>query len=157
MEELLARFKLTDIIIMLTLLIVGAEKLIKAIDWLRARFRKSYDEENTLKEEVEDLNKSYEKKEKVVDEGFAKVNARIDKICDLVDMLVESDKESIKAYITERHHFFVRERKWIDYHSMDCLERRFAIYEREHGNSFVEDLMNDLRQLPKMPIDQNEV
>ena len=156
MEELLARFELTDIIIMLTLLIVGAEKLIKAIDWLRARFRKSYDEENTLKEEVEDLNKFYEEK-KVVDEGFAKVNERIDKICDLVDMLVESDKESIKAYITERHHFFVQERKWIDYHSMDCLERRFAIYEREHGNSFVEDLMNDLRQLPKMPIDQNEV
>ena len=154
MEELLARFELTDIIIMLTLLIVGAEKLIKAIDWLRARFRKSYDEENTLKEEVEDLNKFYEEK-KVVDEGFAKVNARIDKICDLVDMLVESDKESINAYITERHHFFVQERKWIDYHSMDCLERRFAIYEREHGNSFVEDLMNDLRQLPKMPIDQN--
>ena len=156
MEELLARFELTDIIIMLTLLIVGAEKLIKAIDWLRARFRKSYDEENTLKEEVEDLNKFYEEK-KVVDEGFAKVNERIDKICDLVDMLVESDKESIKAYITERHHFFVQERKWIDYHSMDCLERRFSIYEREHGNSFVEDLMNDLRQLPKMPIDQNEV
>ena len=154
MEELLARFELTDIIIMLTMLIVGAEKLIKAIDWLRARFRKSYDEENTLKEEVEDLNKFYEEK-KVVDEGFAKVNERIDKICDLVDMLVESDKESIKAYITERHHFFVQERKWIDYHSMDCLERIFAIYEREHGNSFVEDLMNDLRQLPKMPIDQN--
>ena len=154
MEELLARFELTDIIIMLTMLIVGAEKLIKAIDWLRARFRKSYDEENTLKEEVEDLNKFYEEK-KVVDEGFAKVNERIDKICDLVDMLVESDKESIKAYITERHHFFVQERKWIDYHSMDCLERRFSIYEREHGNSFVEDLMNDLRQLPKMPIDQN--
>lgn len=155
MEELLARFELTDIIIMLTLLIVGAEKLIKAIDWLRARFRKSYDDEHTLKEKVEDLNKFYEEK-KVVDEGFAKVNARIDKICGLVDMLVESDKESIKAYITERHHFFVQERKWIDYHSMDCLERRFAIYEREHGNSFVEDLMNDLRQLPKMPIDQNE-
>lgn len=154
MEELLARFELTDIIIMLTLLIVGAEKLIKAIDWLRARFRKSYDEENTLKEEVEDLNKFYEEK-KVVDEGFAKVNERIDKICDLVDMLVESDKESIKAYITERHHFFVQERKWIDYHSMDCLERRFSIYEREHGNSFVEDLMNDLRQLPKMPINQS--
>lgn len=156
MEELLARFELTDIIIMLTLLIVGAEKLIKAIDWLRARFRKSYDEENTLREEVEDLNKFYEEK-KVVDEGFAKVNERIDKICDLVDMLVESDKESIKAYITERHHFFVQERKWIDYHSMDCLERRFSIYEREHGNSFVEDLMNDLRQLPKMPIDQDEI
>lgn len=154
MEELLARFELTDIIIMLTLLIVGAEKLIKAIDWLRARFRKSYDEENSLKEEVEDLNKFYEEK-KVVDEGFAKVNERIDKVCDLVDMLVESDKESIKAYITERHHFFVQELKWIDYHSMDCLERRFSIYEREHGNSFVEDLMNDLRQLPKMPIDQN--
>lgn len=153
MEELLARFELTDIIIMITLLILGSEKLIKAFDWLRARFRKSYEEETHLKEEVEDLNKFYDEKEKV-DSGFEQVNARIDSICDLVNMLVESDKESIKAYITERHHFFVQERKWIDYHSMDCLERRFAIYEREHGNSFVEDLMNEIRQLPKIPIDQ---
>ena len=156
MEELLARFELTDIIIMIVLLILGSEKLIKAFDWLRARFIKSYDEENSLEEKVEDLNKFYDEKEKV-DSGFEEVDTRINSICDLVNMLVESDKERIKAHITERHHFFVYERKWIDYHSMDCLERMFAIYTREHGNSFVEDLMNDLRQLPKMPIDQDEI
>ena len=47
------------------------------------------------------------------------------------------DKEDIKAFITLQHHKFVYEQEWIDDYSMECLEKRFAIYEREHGNSFV--------------------
>ena len=34
---------------------------------------------------------------------------------------------------------------------MECIEKRFAIYEREHGNSFVKGLMNEIRALPKRP------
>lgn len=66
-------------------------------------------------------------------------------------MLIESDKEDIKAFITGQHHYFIYGKGWIDDYSMECLEKRFAIYEREHGNSFVEGLMNEIRALPKRP------
>lgn len=69
-------------------------------------------------------------------------------------MLIESDKESIKAYATERHHFFVYEQGWIDNYSLECLERRFVIYQHENGNSFVEGLMDEIRALPKQPPEQ---
>ena len=36
---------------------------------------------------------------------------------------------------------------------MECIEKRFAIYEKEHGNSFVKGLMYELRALPKRPPD----
>ena len=68
-----------------------------------------------------------------------------------IELLTESDKEDIKAFITNQHHHFVYQQEWIDDYSMECLEKRFAVYEREHGNSFVLGLMNEIRALPKRP------
>ena len=87
----------------------------------------------------------------VFDKEFKEADDRFKKIEDSIEMLIESDKEDIKAFITLQHHKFVYEQEWIDDYSMECLEKRFAIYEREHGNSFVLGLMNELRALPKRP------
>jgi hypothetical protein len=67
------------------------------------------------------------------------------------DILIESDKDDIKAYITREYHYFVEEKKWIDKFSLDCIEKRYAHYVDEGGNSFILDLMNELRKLPKQP------
>jgi hypothetical protein len=64
-------------------------------------------------------------------------------------MLIDSDKDDIKAFITREHHYFCYQKGWVDDYSLDCVERRYAHYEQEGGNSFVEDLMKDLRKLPK--------
>jgi len=101
-----------------------------------------------MQEDIEDLNKFYQEKE-VVDRGFENINR-------LIAMLIESDREAIKAYITEQHHRFVYEVGWIDDYSLDCLEKRYSIYEREEGNSFVLGLMNELRDLPKIPPNEIE-
>ena len=63
--------------------------------------------------------------------------------------MVESDKDDIKAWITEKHHFYCYEKRHIDDYSLDCIEKRYAHYQDEGGNSFVEDLMKDIRKLPK--------
>ena len=70
---------------------------------------------------------------------------------DKIDMLIESDKDDIKAYITSKHHHFCYEQKWIDDFSLDCLERRYAHYTEEGGNSFIKSFMEELRSLPKSP------
>ena len=157
MKDLLANYSLSEIALFLVFFVVAIKELITLIDWFKDRLKKIYDKDYTAKEEhekleneIEDLNKFYGEKKKV-DDGFAAINKAISDINSRIDMLIDSDKENIKAYITERHHYFVEEKKWIDYHSMDCLEKRFAIYEKEHGNSFAEDLMNEMRQLPKRP------
>ena len=56
-------------------------------------------------------------------------------------MLIESDKDDIKAYITREHHFFCYEQGWIDDFSLDCLEKRYAHYKIEGGNTFIDGFM----------------
>lgn len=66
-------------------------------------------------------------------------------------MLIDSDKDDIKSYITREHHYFCYQVGWIDDFSLDCLERRYQHYEDEGGNSFIAGFMNELRTLPKQP------
>lgn len=157
MEELLSKYSLSDILIFIVLLFFAIKEFVNASDWIRDRIRKANDKDNkarieheTLQEEINDLNKFYEKK-KEIDENFVKLNETIEKMNSKIELLTESDKEDIKSFITNQHHYFVYEQEWIDDYSMECLEKRFAVYEKEHGNSFVLGLMNEIRALPKRP------
>ena len=157
MEELFTNYSMSEIVIFMVVLAFAVKELVTFIDWGRDRLRKVYDkdyksieERKKLEEEIDDLNKFYSEKKKV-DDTFAKIDRTFEKINERIDMLIESDKEDIKSYITEKHHFFVYGQGWIDDHSLECLERRFAVYQQEHGNSFVEGLMNEIRALPKQP------
>ena len=73
----------------------------------------------------------------------------LEKMQKQIDLLIESDKDDIKAYITKEHHYFCYEKGWIDDYSLDCIEKRYGPYVEEKGNSFVKSLMIELRSLPK--------
>ena len=67
-----------------------------------------------------------------------------------VNILVNSDKDSIKSWIVEKHHHFCYEIKAIDYYSLESIERRYEHYKQEEGNSYVATLMEELKALPKI-------
>lgn len=157
MEELLTKYSLSDILIFIVLLFFAIKEMVNASDWIRDRIKKINDkglkakeEHETLQDEIDDLNKLYDEKKRI-DSNFEKLNKAIDRLNDRIELFTESDKEDIKAFITNQHHYFVYEQGWIDDYSMECLEKRFAVYEKEHGNSFVLGLMNEIRALPKRP------
>lgn len=66
-----------------------------------------------------------------------------------LDILFESDKDDIKSWIVEKHHFYCYEKGYIDDQMMDCLERRYSHYLDEGGNSYIHTLMEELRRLPR--------
>jgi hypothetical protein len=68
-----------------------------------------------------------------------------------IDMLVGSDVEDIRAYIIAKYHKHVEKEGWVDDYTMDVLERRYKYYKDEGGNSYIKDLMSEIRKLPKRP------
>ena len=67
-----------------------------------------------------------------------------------IEMLIESDKDDIKSWLVEKHHYFCYEKGYIDDYSLDCMERRYRHYADEGGNSYAATLMAEVRALPKM-------
>jgi hypothetical protein len=40
---------------------------------------------------------------------------------------------------------------YIDDYCLDCLEKKYKHYVKEGGNSFIESLMKEIRNLPRTP------
>lgn len=143
MTQLLNNYSLHEILIFLIVLALGIKGFITFWDWAVDRLRKIFHKENQQDLDREKIHQLNENQEKLID--------NMSKLTEKIDMLIESDKADIKAYITEKHHHFVYDKKWIDDYSLDSLEKRFNHYVEEGGNSFIGGLMSEIRQLPKTP------
>ena len=147
MLELLQRFSIENIFIFIILLALAIKGLISFFDWAKERFQKA----------VLQSNESFNVKKNIKEheQQIHQLKSSIQQINKLIRLLIESDKDDIKAFITRQHHYFVYQKGWIDDYSLDCIEQRYSHYENQGGNSFIGSLMKELRALPKQPPTQS--
>ena len=163
MVELLTSYNLTEILVFLVLLGVAFKSVSTFIDWLRnkrntdalkdmkpEKLEKAIqDEVAERKKQIQEMEEHHNKDVKEIKTQISDVATQMSNLTGKIDLLVESDKDDIKAFITREYHYFCDQQGWIDDYSMDCIEKRFMHYIEEHGNSFVEQLMDALRALPR--------
>ena len=159
MIELLQRYSLSEILIFTIFLVLALKSFITFLDWAYERIKKVFNYEHAKLNSKEELRQKLQKQNQTI--AILKNNQQTtDKILQnlsaKIDMLIDSDKDDIKSYITREHHYFCYQVGWIDDFSLDCLERRYQHYEDEGGNSFIAGFMNELRVLPKQPPQQNK-
>ena len=147
LEHFFETYYLTQIIIFIILSALAVKEFINLIDWFLNRGEKYFKNKN----KEEDKFAKYEEEIKALKENQEKMSESINKLSANVELLIDSDKDDIKSFITKEYHYFVEQKGWIDKFSFDCIEKRFNHYKDEGGNSFIEDLMNELRHLPKQP------
>jgi len=143
--ELLSSFTTAQIIIFIVLLAIAFKKIADFLDWMRDKIKKrdnKHQETISRDQKIDQQLAEFQSELKHITETVDKTNAEI-------KILKESDKDDIKAFITREHHYFCYTKGWIDDFSMDCIEKRYGHYVEEEGNSFVLDLMTELRALPK--------
>ena len=154
MLEILSSFSLSQIIAFIVLLAIATKEVITLVTWFKDLFKKKFsdDMKNVIdkQEKCEEIEKIKADIQILID-NQQKIFLDIKDFKTNLNVLIGSDKDDIKSWITEKHHFYCYEKFWIDDYSMDCIEKRYKHYKDEGGNSFIGDLMADLRNLPKMP------
>lgn len=143
MVELLSIYSVSEILAIIVTLALAIKGVVSFWDWAKERLQKMFNKETqqkTIQQRIETLAESQQQ-----------LMEAVKKLTEKVDMLIDSDKDDIKAYITDKHHYYVYTQKWIDDYTLDCITRRFKHYQDEGGNSFIETLMKELRALPKQP------
>ena len=141
MENLLKTFTIEQIILFTVLLAAAIKGIVTWIDWANQKLNNKLSQKQNEDEFKKDMN--------ALKTTVTTINEKIDNMTSLIDLLMISDKDDIKAYITREHHYFCYELGYIDDYNLDCIERRYSHYVKEGGNSFVEELMKDIRALPK--------
>lgn len=152
--DLLNTYSLSEIIFILTVVagsLMGAGRF---FEWAYSHLKTFFGKELTVQKKEENLAARLEKIEtRITDEenNSADIATSLGLVEEKLGILIESDKDRIKAYITDKHHYYMFNEGWIDDYQLDCIERQYVHYKRAGGNSFVDHLMEELRKLPTRP------
>ena len=141
MLDLLKNYSLTEIIAFVITLSFAIKGVIDFYDWAKNRLTKTTDRIYTDKE----------MQKKVLD-TLESHNEQIEKMSKAINILIASDKDDIKAWITQQHHYFCYELGYIDDYNLQCIEARYVHYKEEDGNTFIDGFMKDIRNLPVISV-----
>ena len=167
MVEILSKYSVNEILIFMVLLAVAFKTVSSFLDWAREKRRaltmkemkpeelsKSIEKEIQRREEqLQELETKREKDIAELRDQIKEVAQYVDNVTAKIDLLIESNKDDIKAFITREYHYFCEQKGWIDDYSLDCIEKRYDHYVEEKGNSFISGLMEKIRNLPHTPSD----
>lgn len=154
MEALLKAYSLQDILIFMVLLAIAIKGAISFFDWTKERLGRVYKKEYAETKTQEDLDAKLQQESVAIqklEKNQAEMMTAMEELSNKIDALIDSDKDDIKSFLVKEHHYFCYQRGWIDDYSLDCCEKRYKHYVQEGGNSFIEDMMNEIRNLPKQP------
>lgn len=144
--NLLSTYSLEQILVFIVMLSLAIKGGVDFYDWTKKRFGAIMNDKQTETKKKEEITENIDK----LFEMQKEQSKAIDNLTKSVDLLLRSDRDDIKAWITQQHHHYCYELKYIDDFSLDCIEKRYTHYKAEGGNSFIEDLMTDLRSLKKV-------
>lgn len=151
-KELLTQYSPAMIVICCILILAVVKSVIEYKEWVQKKIDEGYDKRRAEEDKIESTIDIIEKQDtqlQILGDNIEKLSCAVDRLAEKVELLTESDKDDIKAFITREYHYFCEQRKWIDDYSMDCIEKRFEHYQKEGGNTFIETLMEQLRALPR--------
>lgn len=143
-QELFEQFDLTTIILILLLAFFLVLEISQGIDYFRKKNKNKNDEYQDREKRIANLEILEHNSEKTIQ----KIKNDLDEVKKNINLLITSDKDDIRSWITDKYHYFIN-LGYIDDFSLDCLERRFKSYKQEGGNTYVDSMMEELRALPR--------
>ena len=141
MIDLLKNYSLTEIGIFIITLSLAIKGFVNFYDWAKERIKNPFDKKYTEKE----IQK------KILD-TLDLHNEQIGKMSKAINILLESDRDDIKAWITEKHHYFCYKLGYIDDYNLQSIEARYKHYKEENGNTFIDSFIKDIRSLPVVSV-----
>lgn len=97
-------------------------------------------------------------------EGFVKedyerereILEKVDVLTTDVSEITERLQDDARWAFKDAHNYYVLHKKSIDPFSLEALESKYEHYRRKNGNTFVHDVMEQLRALPITPYDGDD-
>ena len=162
MEQLLEAYSISEIILFIVLLAGAVKWIVTMWDWGKSRLQQGFQKEfkqdacdQAITKQLGEISKQLSDMHITHKQDQAKINDRIKELNATINTLMASDRDDIKSWITEKHHYFCYEKGVIDVVCLDCIEKRYGHYVEEGGNSYVATLMREIRMLPKVSVFQD--
>jgi len=108
-------------------------------------------------EEIIDGIGSIKEQIKSLKEENKNLNDKLASFDDKMDIMTERLQENTRSFIIDKHHYFCYTVGAIDDLNLQSLERHYLYYKASGGNSFIDGLMEDIRALPRLNINNQKL
>ena len=157
-EQLLSQYSIETLVILVALLGFSIKAMSELWEWFYNKFKEHFSfrtqrdqDHQQLIEQIKELSNGI----KTTQEEIQILKNNMVQFSDQMKITTERLQESTRNYIIDKHHYFCYQIKAIDDLSLQSLERRFLYYKAAGGNSFIDGLMEEIRELPRLNF-QNE-
>lgn len=158
LDKLVAEYGLSAVII---ILIIGVPAIVNLISWCKGIWekREAFKQKNIEEGKLIELHAEQkearftrgEERMKQLEADVTDLKKIAERQAELIELLIKSDELDIKSWIKMQHEKWIP-LGYIDSQTLDILEQRFDIYEKEGGNSWAEKLVKELRALPAVTV-----
>lgn len=138
MSELLNTFDLKTILLVLVFTAIAIREGMELYHYFHQKIYGKYQRADNEKDTINNMQATLQT---VLDQ--------VKQISNKIDLLQESDRDSIKSWIVMLYHKYKEDDTQLDSMQMDLLERRYKHYKEEGGNSYIDELMEELRTIYK--------
>lgn len=138
MSELLTKFDVTTILLVVFMVAVAIREAVELYHYFHDKIYGRYEKQDNQNDTIDNLSTT-----------LASVLQQVKDIDKKINLLQESDKDAIKSWIVGLYHKYKENPKELEAMQMDLLERRYGHYKDQGGNSYIDQLMEDLRTIYK--------
>lgn len=153
LQVLFSQHSLEELIIFIVLILMIIQGVWKMIEFFVEKYEihtgKKIDGMQWKENLVESLEKVEEKLNELSEQNKT-THDKQEQLEDTISLLQERMQENTRSYLIDAHHKFCYQFKQIDDLNLQSLERRYLYYKSSGGDTFVDNLMEDLRELPKV-------
>lgn len=160
MNQLFSQYSIETLIILIVSLAVFFKFINELFEYFYGKFKKyfNYQSQKDLKhQEVMESLSSMQQDIKKLQQEIENQSKDIQQLKDREKLTMERLQENARSYIIDKHHYFCYEIKAIDDLNAQALERRYLYYKAAKGNSFIDGLMEDIRNLPRVDLSNPQI
>ena len=159
-SNLFQQYSIESIILIIIALGIAIKFVGELIEWFYNKTRKFFNKQNDKDKENAKITDGISTVDKKVSQLLVNIGDLTNRVKVLEEqgaITTERLQENSRSYIIDKHHYFCYDVKAIDDLNLQSLERRYLYYKAAGGNSYIEGLMEEIRDLPKVNLQDRHI
>lgn len=151
-QDLFSQYSIEALIIIVIAVAVVAKYVLELIDWFKNKMSKHFGtqvDEDRWHEEIMNNLKGLKESSDNIDNRMSQLDKRMSNVELRIAKNTDRLQENARSWLIDKHHYFCYKVKYIDDASLEVIERRYLYYKSDGGNSYIDTLMDDIRNLPR--------
>lgn len=160
LSQLFSQYSLETIIILIVSLAVAFKFISELVEYFYEKLKAYFNHQSVKDRKHSEIMEGLTNVRQEVLTLSSKINEQSEEIKQLKEhekLTMERLQENSRSYIIDKHHYFCYEIKAIDDLNLQSLERRYLYYKAAGGNSFIDGLMEEIRELPRINLSNPQI